>query len=670
MIFRPEWGGLCGIRTDFRTRKTIAFRGSQVLNFMRKNEKARNAIIVLVVLALASYVLVSFGEAPPVAQSDTIAKLGSTKIKLRDALIQQENVRGSYGQLDSNFRNQFTATGLITNALLLDSADQLGMTVSDQELRDLVIDVRTRPDGSFLDENLWSTNIKRIYRVQVESYEEYLREHSIKTDKFRRLFLDSTYIPEEKIKERFSEQNQKAKLEMVVLSAFDVKSEIKLDDDEAIKKVMEEFPEDFKTGPLRKIKYVTFNFLKHRDAMEISDSEVEEYYNANPQRYRVAERVKANHVLIKTDSRTEAEALALAEKVKTEIDEGLAFAEAAKKYSEDASNKDRGGSLGLFPKGRMVPEFEQVAFAMDVDEISAPIKTQFGFHIIQKLGHEQETVRTLEEAKSSIVNNLKRSKARDIAKGEAEAFLEKVNGGTEFAVAAQQAELKVEESSFFDADRRSNLGPTLGQNFQVRRAVFALEELNDVTEVLFTGNDALVGQWVESSDSRQLDLTQQKGRIQEIAEEKMAGKFIEAALASLRSAAEKEPEKSFKDLKGDRAYLKDNHFKDTDWIDGSTLPFELDRNQVDFVKEIYSLNPGDFLPESATKGSGNRYVLARLKDKQAPDMENYEKVRDDLLLEIRSELGGELLSSYLYAKLKEYDPNDQVRNKITATLNR
>ncbi len=89
----------------------------------------------------------------------------------------------------------------------------------------------------------------------------------------------------------------------------------------------------------------------------------------------------AAHILISTQKRNETEAFALAKDLRKKITKDN-FAEYAKKYSEDPGSKDNGGDLGWFKKGVMVPEFENVAFGLDPGEISGPIKTQFGYHII------------------------------------------------------------------------------------------------------------------------------------------------------------------------------------------------------------------------------------------------------------------------------------------------
>jgi foldase protein PrsA len=96
--------------------------------------------------------------------------------------------------------------------------------------------------------------------------------------------------------------------------------------------------------------------------------------------------------------------------VKTKLDGGAKFAELAKEYSVDEQNKEQGGSLGTFKKGSMEKEFENVAFKMKKGEISGPVETSFGFHIIEITDKTPAVTKTYEEVKEVIKDTLKTKK--------------------------------------------------------------------------------------------------------------------------------------------------------------------------------------------------------------------------------------------------------------------
>ena len=125
------------------------------------------------------------------------------------------------------------------------------------------------------------------------------------------------------------------------------------------------------------------------------DAKVQQYYQEHNGDFEVAETVKASHILV-DDENTAKEVIA-------KLDAGEDFAELAKTYSKDPSNKDQGGSLGYFDKNQMVPEFSQAAFSMEVGTYSkSPVKTGFGYHIIKLEDKKPAHHQTLEEAQEQI----------------------------------------------------------------------------------------------------------------------------------------------------------------------------------------------------------------------------------------------------------------------------
>jgi len=154
--------------------------------------------------------------------------------------------------------------------------------------------------------------------------------------------------------------------------------------------------EDEFTSELNKVKE---NLLKQYAVKKIlnditvSDEEVADYYEQNKSYFQKPESVKASHILV-DDEET-------ANKILDEIKAGLAFEDAAKNNSKCPSNTN-GGDLGYFTRGKMIPEFEKVAFELKEGEISQPVKTQFGYHIIKLVDRKQPSISPLEEVKTEL----------------------------------------------------------------------------------------------------------------------------------------------------------------------------------------------------------------------------------------------------------------------------
>lgn len=142
-----------------------------------------------------------------------------------------------------------------------------------------------------------------------------------------------------------------------------------------------------------------------------SEDEILNFYNENKEKFQKPESVVASHILIDTEDK--------ANDIIKEINEGLAFEDAAQKYSSCPS-KEQGGNLGEFTKGQMVPEFEEAAFSMELNTISDPVKTQFGYHIIKLMSKNEEALSTFDEVKDQLNQQVLGMKQQ-------EAYLNKTN---------------------------------------------------------------------------------------------------------------------------------------------------------------------------------------------------------------------------------------------------
>lgn len=140
-------------------------------------------------------------------------------------------------------------------------------------------------------------------------------------------------------------------------------------------------------------------------SIKVSDEELSQYYNNNKNAFIDPEKVRASHILVSDEEK--------ANEIISEIKEGLSFEDAAKKYSSCPSNAV-GGDLGFFERGKMVPEFEDAAFALEINELSKPVKTQFGYHIIIVKEKIEEKNKSFEEVKDIIYQQLIMQKQNEI----------------------------------------------------------------------------------------------------------------------------------------------------------------------------------------------------------------------------------------------------------------
>jgi len=134
----------------------------------------------------------------------------------------------------------------------------------------------------------------------------------------------------------------------------------------------------------------------------LSDDDIKAYYEQNKSQYAEAEQVRASHILVNTKEEADA--------ILAQLKAGGDFAAIAKEKSLDTQTKDKGGDLGYFGRGEMDPEFEKVAFALPVGQLSDPVKTSYGYHIIKVSDHKQARQYTLDEVKERVRQDLLNSR--------------------------------------------------------------------------------------------------------------------------------------------------------------------------------------------------------------------------------------------------------------------
>jgi parvulin-like peptidyl-prolyl isomerase len=203
--------------------------------------------------------------------------------------------------------------------------------------------------------------------------------------------------------------------------------------------------------------------LEKSGDLKVADDDSKKYYEANLKRYGIKEQVRASHILVKVGKKDAADKQAAAKKKADKVyklasAKGADFAALAKSHSEGPT-KARGGDLSFFTRGRMTPDFEKVAFQLKKDQISKPVKTQFGWHVIKVTDKKEGRQRTFDEVKESINKLLVNKKSRKAkakllkqleTSGKVEKFLPK-------AAAAPKTPLKAPRIGVSKGGKKSNL---------------------------------------------------------------------------------------------------------------------------------------------------------------------------------------------------------------------
>ena len=162
------------------------------------------------------------------------------------------------------------------------------------------------------------------------------------------------------------------------------------------------------------------------------DALAKEQYIANKSEYTTEERVSAAHILISSTGRTPEEVQLRIDDVAARLQAGEDFQEMAQEYSDDAGSAVRGGELGFFKRKKMAKPFEDTVFAMtQAGEISVPVETQYGYHIIRFNERKPQRQLSFEKAKASIIRSLKTTVRQDVRQDKVAAMQ---NGEVEFGL--------------------------------------------------------------------------------------------------------------------------------------------------------------------------------------------------------------------------------------------
>jgi len=301
--------------------------------------------------------------------------------------------------------------GLISQRVMRIAAKRLGIEVSPEELRTAI---ETHPNLQYQGKFVGLEQYKSLLAansISLNEFEESLRDDLL-SKKLRSVLTDSMDVTTGDLREEFVRSNQEAQVRYVLFKSADFTTQVKPTEAD-LRAYFDSHKTDYLEPEHRRAQYLLIPLAAVLATVTVTDEEVKQEWDRTPH----GDIVDASHILFSiTNPSKEAEVKAKALEVLKRAKAGEDFGALAKQYSEDTGSASQGGNLGAFPRGRMVPEFENVAFSMKPGEISDLVRSQFGFHIIKVLRHETPS---LDLQRGEISQSLQRKKALEIVKQKA-----------------------------------------------------------------------------------------------------------------------------------------------------------------------------------------------------------------------------------------------------------
>ncbi len=456
-----------------------------MLDRMRRHKgwlKWSLALVVLtfVVFYIPDFLSTSTGAAP----SQVLAEVDGSPITVgtfqRRYAAQMNAYRQAYGgQMNEQLLRQLgidrqIVQQLVDEEAMVADARRQGITVSDAEIRERILNMPAFQEGGrFIGEQRYRQILQfNNPPFTTTEFEDNLRR-ALMIEKLRTAITGWVNVADSEVADEYRRRNEKVKLDVVPVTAEAFRSRVTATDAD-LATHFEANKEGYRIGEKRKFKYALVDVDQVRAGIEIPDAEVEAFYQQNIAQYTTPAQVRASHILLQIDGKDENTVRAAAEDVLKQVRApGADFAALAKQYSEDESNKDRGGDLDYFPRGRMVAEFENAAFAMKPGDVSDLVKTQFGFHIIKVVDSQPEVVRPLAEARPEIVDQLRWQRAQQQAEDAAKTLASEAKSAADLERLAKERSFEFRETGLFLRDEPID---QLGPQPELAATVFGLAE--------------------------------------------------------------------------------------------------------------------------------------------------------------------------------------------------
>jgi peptidyl-prolyl cis-trans isomerase D len=438
-----------------------------------------------VVLGAIGLVFVFWGINWTMTAPNYAAKVNGSEIssnEVRQAYQQQlaQFERQSNGTLDDVQRNEIKRHVLdeyVNSEAVVTRADELGYRVSDADLLKAMGQVPAfQVDGKF---DL--AHAVAVLKAQGRSVSEIegLFRRDVKLRQLDSALQQSSFATASEVKQLRMLTRQQREVSWITVPAAKYIAAATADD-AAIKAYYDAHKAEYMTPETVNLRYVEISMAQIESQVKVDDAQLKAFYEEQktktPERFTQPEQRRIRHILLQADAKDDAAAKAKAEDLSKRAKGGEDFAKLAKEFSQDTGSASQGGDLGLSERKAFVAPFADAAFSMKEGEISGPVKSQFGYHIIKVDSIQPATVKTFEQAKGDLDAEYRRNEAERLFNNTQDQLADAaLQNTTDIDVVARKAGLTVHDIPNFS---RIDGGGDLGKAAPVIEAAFSQDVLD------------------------------------------------------------------------------------------------------------------------------------------------------------------------------------------------
>jgi peptidyl-prolyl cis-trans isomerase D len=517
-----------------------------MLDRMRRHKGWLKWSLALVILTFAFFFVPNNGATTAgVSPDQVLADVEGEAITVgqfqRRYTAQLQAYRQAYGgQISEPMLRQLGIDQQILQSLVDEQAVAVearrqNLRVSDVEVRQRILSLPAfMENGVFIGETRYRQLLSsQPVPLSTREFEDQLRS-AILQEKLRTSVTGWMSVPDAEVAAEFKRRNEKVKLELVTLTADGFRDQVAVTAPE-IQARFDANKETYRIGEKRKVRYALVEVDKVRERVEVPQADIQAFYDQNKAQYTTEGRVRASHILLKTEGKDEAAVRARADELLKQARGGADFAALATANSEDESSAASGGDLNYFGRGQMVPEFETAAFALKSGDISDVVKTPFGFHIIKAIDSQPETTRPLAEVTPEIVDQLKWQKAQQQAEQDAKAMEASIKTAADLDRVAKERGLVVVESPLFLRDEPIG---DLGASPDLASRAFSMND-GEVTPALRVTRGWVFATPAGKQDSYLPQLSEVADRVREDAVRDKAAELMKTRAAAIADELKK-----------------------------------------------------------------------------------------------------------------------------------